>query len=92
MALDKFTLYKENEAASDYSVFIGSASGHTAIQLNQTTKEPRLRELFQNADVRKALSVAVDRVTLNELVFDGLLTPRQYSPAEQLATGQYGSG
>ncbi len=80
VALDKFTLYKENEAASDYSVFIGSASGHTAIQLNQTTKEPRLRELFQNADVRKALSVAVDRVTLNELVFDGLLTPRQYSP------------
>jgi len=78
--LDSFTLYKENEDEGDYSVFIGFASGHTAIQLNQTTKEPRLRELFQHADVRKALSVAVDRVTLNELVFDGLLTPRQYSP------------
>ena len=80
VALDSFTLYKENEEAGDYSVYLGFASGHTAIQLNQTTKEPRLRELFQNTDVRKALSVAVDRVTLNELVFDGLLTPRQYSP------------
>lgn len=78
--LDSFTLYKENEEDGDYSVYLGSASGHTAIQLNQTTKDERLRSLFQNADVRKALSVAVDRVTLNELVFDGLLTPRQYSP------------
>ncbi len=80
VALDSFTLYKENEAKGDYAVYIGFASGHTAIQLNHTTKEPRLRELFQNRDVRIALSVAVDRVTLNELVFDGLLTPRQYSP------------
>ena len=80
VSLDSFTLFKENEEKGDYSVYIGYASGHTAIQLNQTTKEPRLREFFQNADVRKALSVAVDRVTLNELVFDGLLTPRQYSP------------
>ncbi len=80
VALDSFTLYKENEEKGDYEVYIGFASGHTAIQLNHTTKEPRLRELFQNRDVRIALSVAVDRVTLNELVFDGLLTPRQYSP------------
>ncbi len=80
VSLDSFTLFKENEEKGDYSVYLGYASGHTAIQLNQTTKEPRLRELFQNRDVRIALSVAVDRDTLNELVFDGLLTPRQYSP------------
>lgn len=80
VALDSFTLYKENEEDGDYSVFIGSASGHVAIQLNQTTKEPRLREFFQNRDVRIALSLAVDRGTMNELVYDGLLTPRQYSP------------
>lgn len=80
VALDSFTLYKENEENGDYAVYTGSASGHTAIQLNQTTKNERLRELFQNTDVRIALSLAVDRATLNELVFDGLLTPRQYSP------------
>lgn len=80
VSLDSFTLFKENEEKGDYSVYLGYASGHTAIQLNQTTKEPRLRELFQNRDVRIALSVSVDRETLNDLVFDGLLTPRQYSP------------
>lgn len=78
--LDSFTLYKENEDAGDYQVFIGSSAGHVAIQLNLTTKNEQLRELFNNRDVRKALSVAVDRNAINELVYDGLLTPRQYSP------------
>ena len=80
VALDSFTLYKENEADGGYEVYIGFASGHTAVQLNHTTKDLRLRGFFQNRDVRVALSVAVDRDTLNELVFDGLMTPRQYSP------------
>ena len=78
--LDNFTLYKESEESGDYSVYIGQSAGHVAIQLNQTTKNERLREFFQNRDVRIALSVAVDRVALNELIYDGLLTPRQYSP------------
>ena len=78
--LSSFTLYKENEDEGDYAVFLAFAGSHTAIQLNQTTKNLQLREFFQMRDVRIALSVAVDRVTLNELVFDGLLTPRQYSP------------
>jgi peptide/nickel transport system substrate-binding protein len=59
---------------------LGIASGHQALQLNQTTKNERLREFFQNRDVRIAFSLAVDREAINELVFDGLLTPRQYSP------------
>ncbi|MEZ4637932.1 MAG: ABC transporter substrate-binding protein [Caldilineaceae bacterium] len=81
--LANFTLYKENEEAGDYQVFIGSSAGHPAVQLNLTTKNERLREFFNNRDVRIALSHAVDRVALNELVFDGLLTPRQYSPLEK---------
>jgi peptide/nickel transport system substrate-binding protein len=80
VSIGNFTLFKESEADGDYQVFLGAASGHQALQLNQTTKEPRLREFFQNRDVRIALSIAVDRDAINELVFDGLLTPRQYSP------------
>ena len=37
--------------------------------------------------MRIALSIAVDRDAINELVFDGLMTPRQYSPIEHLAPG-----
>ncbi|RME60898.1 MAG: ABC transporter substrate-binding protein, partial [Caldilineae bacterium] len=78
--LDNFTLYKENEDKGDYKVFIGTSAGHVAIQLNLTTKNERLREFFNKRNVRIALSLAVDRNALNELVYDGLLTPRQYSP------------
>jgi peptide/nickel transport system substrate-binding protein len=42
-----------------------------------------MREFFQNRDVRIAFSIAVDRDAINELVFDGLLTPRQYSPLKE---------
>ncbi|MBV7331034.1 ABC transporter substrate-binding protein [Chloroflexi bacterium TSY] len=80
--IGNFTLYKENEENGDYSVFLGSASGHSAIQLNLTTKNEPLREFFNIRDVRIALSVAVDRDALNELIWDGLMTPRQYSPLE----------
>jgi peptide/nickel transport system substrate-binding protein len=78
--IGNFTLYKENEEAGDYQVFVGSSASHEAIQLNHTTKNERLRAFFQNRDVRIALSIAVDRVAINELIYDGLLTPRQYSP------------
>ncbi|MBV7331036.1 ABC transporter substrate-binding protein [Chloroflexi bacterium TSY] len=78
--IGNFTLYKESEDSGDYEAFLGSASGHQAIQLNLTTKNERLREFFNTRDVRIALSIAVDRDAINELIWDGLLTPRQYSP------------
>lgn len=78
--IGNFTLFKENEEAGDYQVLLGASSGHQALQLNLTTKNERLREFFQNRDVRIAFSIGVDREAINELVFDGLLTPRQYSP------------
>ncbi|RLT45240.1 MAG: ABC transporter substrate-binding protein [Chloroflexi bacterium] len=80
VALSNFTLYKENEAGGDYQVLVGTSANHQAIQLNLTTKNERLREFFNQRDVRIALSIAVDRTAINELVFDGLYTPRQYSP------------
>lgn len=78
--LANFTLFKESEDAGGYQVLVGSSAGHVAVQLNLTTKNDRLREFFNTRDVRIALSLAVNREDLNELVYDGLLTPRQYSP------------
>lgn len=80
VSINDFTLFKENEEAGDFQVLLGASAGHVAIQLNLTTKNERLREFFNNRDVRIAFSIGVDRVALNELVFDGLFTPRQYSP------------
>jgi peptide/nickel transport system substrate-binding protein len=80
MSIANFTLYKENEDSGEYQVFVGASASHRALQLNLTTKNERLREFFNNRDVRIACSVAVDRETINELIYDGLATPRQYSP------------
>ena len=80
VGIDNFTLYKESEASGDYQVFLGICAGHVCLQLNHTCKDERMREFFQNRNVRIALSLAVNRDELNELIYDGLLTPRQYSP------------
>jgi len=80
VGISNYTLFKENEAAGDYQVFLGTSAGHVAFQLNLATKEPKLNEFFNNRDVRIAMSLAMNRDEVNELIYDGLLTPRQYSP------------
>ena len=75
-----FTLFKENEASGDYEVFVGAASGHSALQLNLATKDEALNAFFNDRTVRHAISYAINRDEVNELVYNGLMTPRQYSP------------
>ena len=59
---------------------VGYSAGHVAVQLNLATKEPRLNAFYNNRDVRIGLSLAIDRERVNELIYNGLATPRQYSP------------
>jgi len=83
VSIANYTLFKESEASGDFQVYLGVTANHQCLQANQTTKEPRLREFFQNRLVRLAMSYAVNREDMNELVYDGLAKPRQYSPLEQ---------
>jgi peptide/nickel transport system substrate-binding protein len=80
ISIANFTLYKENETAGDYQVYVGTSANHLALQLNLTTKNERLREFFNQRDVRIAISQAINREDINELIYDGLATARQYSP------------
>jgi peptide/nickel transport system substrate-binding protein len=82
LSMANFTLYKESEADGDYSVVMGFKSSHVAMQVNHTTKDPNLREFFRNRNARIAMSLACNRDEMNELVFNGLYKPRQYSPLE----------
>lgn len=79
-SIANYTLYKENEASGDYQVMLGVSASHQALQLNLATKEPKLNEFFNTRDVRIAVSLAMNREEVNELVFNGMMTPRQYSP------------
>lgn len=61
--------------------------------LNQSDKNPKLRALLRTHDFRVALSLALDRDEINEIVYLGQSQPWQTSPAkadkfynEQLAT------
>ena len=82
ISMADYTLFKENEGAGDYHIIMGFKSSHVAMQVNHTCKEPNLREFFGNRNVRIAMSLAANREEINELVYSGMYTPRQYSPLE----------
>lgn len=75
-----FTFYKENEEAGDYQVLIWRAASTNAFYPNISHKDPVMREIFNDARFREALSISIDRDELNALVYDGLFEPRQASP------------
>ena len=75
-----FTLFKENEDAGGYDVLLALSASIIAVQPNLTCKQPELRTFFNVRDVRFALNFAVNRDEMNELIYDGLQVPMQYSP------------
>ncbi len=52
-------------------------SSDIVIQMNFNAKDPRLAKLYWDFRFRKALSIAIDREEMNELIYFGRGTPRQ---------------
>ena len=79
-----FTILKENEKKGDFRVLQWTQPSWTSagIQLNQTTKDPKLRELFRDIRFREALSIGVDRNEITEIVTNGIADPVQASVPE----------
>jgi peptide/nickel transport system substrate-binding protein len=75
-----FTYYKENEEAGGYRVLLWKAASTNALHPNITNPDPVLAELFDTPQFREALSIAINREEINELVHNGLYEPRQASP------------
>ncbi|MAS37476.1 MAG: peptide ABC transporter substrate-binding protein [Anaerolineaceae bacterium] len=75
-----FTFYKENEEAGNYRVMLWRNASTNALHPNINNADPVLAELFDTAQFREALSIAINRVEINELVYSGLFEPRQASP------------
>ncbi len=80
MQIANLALYKASEAKGDYKTVLGVLASHVGICLNLTTKNKPLAEFFNQRDARLAISLAVNRDNMNQLVYNGLLKPRQYSP------------
>ncbi|GLQ56154.1 ABC transporter substrate-binding protein [Devosia nitrariae] len=73
----------DNEAKAGlkfFEIVNGAAASPVQIHLNQTARDPVLKALFSNRDVRIALSVAIDRQEIIDIVYAGQGTPHQISP------------
>lgn len=75
-----FTLYKENEANGDYRVVLWRNASTSSLFPNLNTTNEVLASLYADSRFIQALNIAIDRETINELVFSGLAEPRQASP------------
>ncbi|MFW6039429.1 MAG: ABC transporter substrate-binding protein, partial [bacterium] len=79
--LRHYPLLMENRAAGGYQVRRWHASSNGSVLMpNMNHKDPVLAELFQDRRVRRALSHAIDREAINELIYFGLGTPAQMAP------------
>lgn len=83
--LGSFTVVMENREKGDYHV-IRVTEGEGAANIgtmycNISHKNPAKRELFNNLDFRKALSVALNRREIIDVGYGGVGLPSQVSPA-----------
>lgn len=72
----------DNAEDGDYGFFqaLDAGSNSVVIHLNQSSDNEVLREFFQNKDVRIALSQAIDRQEIIDLLYVGLAEPSQPAP------------
>ena len=74
--------YKAGEAQGDYQTVIAQSlrTAELVMFINMNYQDPALNELFNNRDFRIALSVALNRDQMNEIVFFGLGDPHPATP------------
>jgi peptide/nickel transport system substrate-binding protein len=78
-----FPLYKENEDSGNYTVDLGFGVGITLFYgFNLTHPDEGLREIFNDLRFRQAMSLAIDRAEIVELVYLGQAEPVQATPAD----------
>ncbi len=69
----------ENKDKGGYEVALRPTIGEVAFAFNLTDKDLEKRDIFNNVDFRRAMSLAVNRDQINEIAYFGLGTPTQYT-------------
>ena len=78
-----FPVYKENEGNGNYTVGLGNGVGETVFYgFNLTHPDEGLREIFTDVRFRQAMSLAMNREEIVELVYLGQAEPIQATPAD----------
>lgn len=82
VTVGSYTFYKENEAKGKYRTLKWTAASTDAFYFNITNPDPVLAKLYDVPEFRQAVSIAINRDELNELVWNGLGEARQASPVK----------
>jgi len=77
-----YPLYKENEKQGNYRTLLweNTWANEEAYAFNLNNKDPILREIFQDVRFRQAMSLAINREEIRDIVFLGFGIPRQAAP------------
>ena len=78
---DDYPLLLRNQESGGYRVDLVKYPGHLVyLAFNQNSKDPAKREIFQNVAFRRAMSMAINRDEINEIVFAGQGVPSAVTP------------
>jgi peptide/nickel transport system substrate-binding protein len=71
---NNYTFLKQGEKTNGYRVRLWQAAKGSQVALfpNLNTTDPEWRALFRNADFRRALSLAINRREINQVIYFGL--------------------
>jgi peptide/nickel transport system substrate-binding protein len=72
-------LFKRLEAENNYTTYIWPRcyGSDVVFEFNLTHPDERLRQIFQDVRFRRAMSLAIDREEINDIVYFGKAVPRQ---------------
>ena len=85
--LNSVPTYRDSEEAGNYRVALTTYNrgNEYNFAFNLNHPEPAMRELFNDIRFRQAMSIAIDRDEINQLVYFGLATPSQAAPTPDSA-------
>jgi len=86
--LADYPMVMQNREKGDYRVILNRRLGTNlcTVFLNYSHKDPVLRKLFRDKRFRIALSLAIDREEIANLLFKGLVEPYQVVPPQDSPT------
>ena len=77
--LGNYSLYQDYEEQGDYRtlLYTSGLASEVALAFNQNHRDPVVREIFQDKRFRQAMSLAIDRQEISDLVYVGFANPVQ---------------
>ncbi len=95
LALGNYTFLKQGEKRNNYTVHLWQTAkgSHMALFPNLNIGDEQWRTLFRKADFRRALSMAIDRHEINQVIYFGLATENNNTvlPTSPLYKPEYGT-